>query len=88
MGNKYSSRRESSPIVPLAPVRFESITPPVQAPVPQLVVREEEMVRAVLKRLRTVRDSGEFKQENCHSFREWAQKKFGQNLGIFVDEML
>ncbi len=91
MGNKYSSRaRDTSFIAP--PIQSDNvlrgIIPPVQAPAHPPVVREEDIVRAVLKRLRTVRDSGEFRQEGCHSFREWTQKKFGEKIGIFVDEIL
>ena len=63
---------------------------PIPAPAPNhpIVGRPEETLVQLLKRLRTVRDSGEFKQQGCHTFREWCMKQFGERTGGVVDDHL
>jgi len=62
-------------------------TIPVQS-VAHPIIRPEQSMVQLLQRLRTVRDSREFEQDGCHSFREWTMKQFGEKVGAMVEENL
>jgi len=47
-----------------------------------------ESVAEMLDRMRDLRDTGAFKSEGFHSFREWCMAKFGERIGGWVEDML
>ncbi len=59
--------------------------PPVGHPI---VTDEIKQTVRLLQQLRRVRDSGDFRKEGAHNFREWAMKQFGDRIGIMLDESL